>query len=200
MKRGASLYVLCALLAASLAACAQTPAAEPEARILYFTYRTDAEPGLLAPSRLRTALGVQAVSEWGDLMVLHASQPAEAVIIDGAAVAQVNAEDVARLYRECVVLAFFNLNAPEVAQLVDDPSVAHDGWMDGSEPYPSDFYIIVNRTASGSFGDCSGATPSASSYPQGGVGKGRSQYFLANEADFDIFVGVLITQLAQQEP
>lgn len=189
--------MLCAQLAASLAACAQAPAAEPEARILYFTHRTDAEPGLLAPGRLRTALGVQAVSEWGDLMVLHASQPAEAIIIDGAAVAQVNAEDVARLYRECVVLAFFNLYSPEVARLVDDPSVRSDGWMDGSEPYPSDFFIIVHRRAHTEQQSCAAdALPSELT----GLGKGRSQYSLASEEDFGVFVGLLTTDLNQQQP
>lgn len=192
MKRGFVLFLLCTLLAASLAACAQALAAEPEARILYFTHRTDAEPGLLAPGRLRAALGAQAVGEWGDLMVLHAAQPAEAILIDGVAVAQANADDIARLYRECVVLAFFNVYAPEVAQLVNDPSVSWDGWMDGSEPYPSDFFIIVHRRARTEQQSCAAdALPSELT----GLGKGRSQYSLASEEDFGVFVGVLTTDL-----
>lgn len=200
MKRGFVLFLLSTLLAASLAACAQAPSAEPQSRILYFTHRTDAEASLLAPGRLRTALGAQAVGEWGDLLVLHAAQPAQAVIIDGAAAAQANADDIARLYRECVVLAFFNLYSPDVARLVDDPSVSWDGWMDGSEPQPGDFYIMVRRTASGSMGDCSGAGPTGGAGQPGGLGKSRSQYSLVSEEDFEVFVGVLTVELAQAQP
>ncbi|MCW5874524.1 MAG: hypothetical protein KIS88_07760 [Anaerolineales bacterium] len=188
-----------------LVACgqAQTPEmqGEPEGpRMLYFTQRTDGQPSLLAPGRLSAALGTQAVGEWGDLLMLHAAQPAQAILIDGAAVGQVNAEDLARLYRQCVVLAFFNLYSPEVARLVDDPSVRADGWMDGGEPYSGDFYIIVHRTVSGSQGDCTGAGPSGPLGATGGMGKSRSQYSLASEEDFAVFVGVLRTHLAQSQP
>lgn len=197
MKRGKVLLLLSALLAASLTACAQAPSAEPQARILYFTHRTDAEASLLAPGHLRQTLGAQAVGEWGDLMVLHRAQPADAIIIDGAAVAQANAEDLAALYRQCVVLAFFNLYSPEVARLVDDPSVRAGGWMDGSEPFPTDFYIMVQREARTDEETCAAdALPSELS----GLGKSRSQYSLASDADFEVFTGVLNTRLSDPQP
>ncbi|UYN91545.1 MAG: hypothetical protein KIT70_09305 [Anaerolineales bacterium] len=197
MKRGFVLFLLSALLAASLAACAQAPSAEPQSRILYFTHRTDAEASLLAPGRLRTALGAQAVGEWGDLMVLHAAQPAEAVIIDGAAAVQANADDLARLYRECVVLAFFNLYTPDIARLVNDPSVRGSGLMDGSEPHPGDFYMIVHRQARTDDEGCAAdALPSELT----GLGKGFSQHSMASEEDLEVFVGVMRTHLSHPQP
>lgn len=199
--RANKLLVLVLALAATLAACGPAPTAESEGpRILYLTTRTDSQQSLLAPGKLRAALGAQAVGEWGDLLMLHAAQPAQAIIIDGAAIAQVNSDELAALYRQCVVLAFFDLYAPEVAGLLNDPSIAYDSWMDGSQPYPGDFYIIVHRTVSGSQGDCTGAGPSAPPGATGGMGKSRSQYSLASEEDFAVFVGVLHTHLAQPQP
>lgn len=196
-----------AFLAVALVACSpmgsQAAGSAPDAgalsalHILYFTTRTDAEQTLLSPGSLHAALGAQAVGEWGDLLVLHAGHPAQAILIDGAALNAVHAEDLAALYRQCVVLAFFNVYAPEVAQLVNDPSVASEGWMDGSQPYPSDFYIIIQRTVSGSLGDCSDADPSGPIGSEGGMGKSRSQGELASPTDLEAFKQVLEGKLVQ---
>lgn len=192
------ILALLAILAACLAACSPPPTAAAESpRILYFTTRTDSQESLLAPGNLRAALGAQAVGEWGDLMVLHSAQPAGAILIDGASVDEVNADDLTALYRQCVVLAFFNLYAPEVSQLVNDPSVRSGGWMDGSEPYPSDFYIVVHRVARTADQACAADVPSSE---LSGLGKGFSQYSLASEEDFEVFVGVLTTHLTHPQP
>lgn len=180
-----------------LAACAATPTAEPDSQLLYFTYRTNAESSLLAPGHLRQTLDTQATGEWGDLMQLHNAQPAAAILIDGAAAEHANAEELARLYRQCVVLVFFNLYAPEVAALVNAPSLAAGGWMDGSDPYPGDFYILLHRRASGSQGDCSGTGPSGQPGASGGLNQSRSQGQLSTQAEFDIFEQVLFLQLTQ---
>lgn len=187
------------LVLASLwfAACAAAPAAEPESDLLYFTYRGAGEPSLLAPDKLRQAIGSQAASEWGDLMLLHTTQPAAAILIDGAAAEHADAADLAQLYRQCVVLVFFNVYAPEVAGLVNAPSLMADGWMDGSDPYPGDFYIMVHRRASGSQGDCSGAGPSGSPGATGGLSQSNSQGSLNTPAEFEMFRQVLAFQLAQ---
>lgn len=163
--------------------------------ILYFTTRTDAQPSQLAPGRLQVALGAQPVGEWGDLMLLHAAQPAKAILLDGAELAGVDAADVQALYRQCVLLGFFNVYAPQVAELLADASIAADGWMDGSQPYPGDFYIMVLRSASGSLGDCPGGdtAPDAT----GGLAKSRSQGPLSTPAELDAWVQILTQQLTQ---
>ncbi|HRN51770.1 MAG TPA: hypothetical protein PK551_10705 [Anaerolineales bacterium] len=180
-----------------LVACAATPAAEPDSNLLYFTHRMDADSSLLAPGHLRQTLGAQATGEWGDLMQLHTAQPAAAVLIDGAAAEHADADDLARLYRQCVVLVFFNLYAPDVAALVNAPSLLANGWMDGSDPYAGDFYILLHRRASGSQGDCSGAGPSGSPGATGGLSQGGSQGQLSTQAEFDTFEQVLTLELAQ---
>lgn len=173
------------------------PAAEPQPRILYFSHRTDAQPGLLAPGHLHQALGAQPTGEWGDVMVLHQANPAAAIVIDGDAAQHADADDVANLYRRCVVLVFFNLYAPEIAQLLNAPHLLADGWMDGSDPYDGDFYILVHRQPSGSQGDCSGAGPSGPPGATGGLSQSGSQGQLSTQAEFDMFAQMLALQLTR---
>ncbi len=193
MNWGKIFFLLSALFVASLAACAQAPTLELQPRILYFTHRTDAESSLLAPGRLRAALGAQAVGEWGDLLVLHAARPAQAIIIDGAAAEAASADDLAAFYRQCVVLVFFNMYSPDVALLVKDPTVRSDGFVDGTEPYPDDFYIILHRV-----GRHEGQPECTGEIPVGefdGLSKSRAQDALETPADFEVFLAVLRLEL-----
>lgn len=177
-----------------LTACAPRPAVP--SRIVYLTARGELPWQLLSAARLRSALGAQSVGSWAGVLALHAVQPLDGLIIDASAADQIDPAELSVLYRQCVVLGFFNLYSPTVAELIQDPSIREGGWMDGSQLYAGDFYIIVHRQASGSFGDCTGAAPSSSSYPQGGLGKSRSQYSLDSPADLQIFFEVFKLSLA----
>jgi hypothetical protein len=174
------------LLITVLTACAQQPTAS--LRIVYLTNRADLPWNMLSPASLHAALGARVASNWGDVLAVHAADPLDGLIIDANAAGQVDPEELGRLYRQCVVLAFFNLYSPAVAELVQDPSIRGGGWMDGSEPYPGDFYIIVHRQASDSLNGCNGGSPVSS----------RSQYSLGSIADFRIFLSVLRLGLATQ--
>jgi hypothetical protein len=182
------------VLVALLAACAQQPAAGY--RIAYLSSRPNLPWDFLSLSSLRVALGAQSVQSWSEVLALHADEPLDGLVIDASAASQIDPAELGLLYRQCVVLAFFNLYSPAVAELVQDPTIREGGWMDGSQPYPGDFYIIVYRQASGSIGDCDGTQPTNSSSLQGGLSRGRSQYFLDTPADLQIFLEVFKRELA----
>lgn len=185
------------MAAGVLAACA--PSAAPGHRVVYLTERANLPWDLLSPASLRSGLGAEATSEWGDVVARHAAAPLDGLVIDGPAAALIDSDELSRLYRQCVVIAFFNLYSPDVAALLQDPSIRQGGWMDGSQPYPGDFYIIVHREAAASQGDCTGAGPTGILGQGGGLGKSLSQHSLSSAADLNILLNVFMLRLQDRQ-
>lgn len=66
---------------------------------------------------------------------------------------EADSQCIKEAYRKGVLLAFFNVYAPDIVQLPGDPCIGEGGWMDGSDPYRSEFYVMVNRLVLGQSGD-----------------------------------------------
>lgn len=194
MRRQTAFFAL--LLIALLAACAQQPVTRP--RVVYLSARVNLPWDLLSPASLHTAFGAQAAANWSEALHLHTTDPLDALIVDASAASQIDPAELGWLYRHCVVLAFFNLYSPAVAELVQDPGIREGGWMDGSQPYPGDFYIIVHRQAPGALGDCNGPDVLPGSFSQDGLTKSRSQHSLSSAADFRIFLNVFALELSTE--
>jgi hypothetical protein len=112
----------------------------PDHRIVYLIADgAVAKNSVVAPEKLEATLGVQPVNRWDDVVSLDAAQSIDALIIHDSVLSQVNRHWIASAYERGVVIAVFNVYAPELAELVDDNCITKDGFA--SEPYPGDFYV-----------------------------------------------------------
>jgi hypothetical protein len=87
-----------------------------------------------------TLIGAQIASTWEQVQAIDSAEPIDALIIDASAQDMVERDWLADAYRRGVVVAAFNLYAPDLADLVADPCVAADGFA--SDPYPGDFFVV----------------------------------------------------------
>lgn len=105
------------------------------------------EQSRLAPSRLREVLGAHLATSWEEVIILNRERPVEALIIHKSAVPLLDSDWLAEAYRKGVVIATFNVDVPALENILQTSGIAEEGFV--SEPYPSDFFIVVSRLALG---------------------------------------------------
>lgn len=174
----------------------------PPYRIVYFL-ADNAVPAdsLLGDSQLKATLGAQAVHHWDEVQRLAESSPINALIVHKSALSQVDREWATRAYQRGMVIAGFNIYAPELAALVNDPCIATDGFA--SEPYPGPFFVIASHLILGqpeevalirSASACSGG-PVAGVQHRASDRRGRSADNLRNVDDFNFFARTLVSHI-----
>lgn len=116
----------------------------PPYRIVYFSMEgTIPNDSPLAPSRLATILGARTVHNWSEIPKLDQSAPIDALVIHNSALPEVDNIWLVDTYQRGMTVATFNVYAPELAELLNDPCIAADGFA--SEPYPDSFYVIASH-------------------------------------------------------
>lgn len=178
----------------------------PPYRIIYFL-ADNAMPAdsLLGESRLRATLGAQAVHRWDEVQRLDESSPIDALIVHKSVLSQVDRGWATRAYQRGVVIAGFNIYAPELAELVGDHCIAKDSFA--SEPYAGGFYVIVSRIILGDpndrarieaakSGSCA-AGPSEGVKGHASATGGRSTFELNSANELNLFAAVLVSHLNQ---
>lgn len=174
----------------------------PPYRIVYFL-ANNAVPAdsLLAESRLRATLGAQAVHHWDEVQRLDKSSPIDALIVHASVLSQVDQEWAMRAYQRGLVIAGFNIYAPELAALVNDPCIATDGFA--SEPYPGSFFVIASHLILGQPEDVAliRSTLACSGGQVAGVQhwasdrRGRATDNLRNVDDYNLFARTLVSHI-----
>lgn len=120
------------------------------AKIAYLTLdASDSQADLSSPQNIQQALGAELISDWSELLSLQNVGPIDALIIHDSAIGVVDPNALADMYDQGTVLAFFNTYSPTIADLTGDDCIARDGWMDGSDPYAGEFYIVVAKLVQG---------------------------------------------------
>jgi hypothetical protein len=129
------------------------PLSTHSGHIVYLTSsKTPTSPdNLIAPEHMQTAIGAQIASTWEQVQTIDSAEPIDALIIDASARDMVERDWLDDAYRRGVVVAAFNLYAPDLADLVADPCVAADGFA--SDPYPGDFFVVSYRVIVGDADD-----------------------------------------------
>jgi len=162
-----------------------------------------AEESLLAPHRLEETLGVETVYTRAVVRGLNTNGALpEALLIHESALPVVDEAWLASIYRDGVVLVFFNVYAPELAHLLNDPCLIQRGFA--SEPYEGPFYVSVYRLALGEPQDVAAlnAANACGGSSVDGVkdlasfSRGAASNSLDDFNTFDSFVHVLQTQIA----
>jgi len=159
----------------------------------------------MAPSRLETTLRAQAVHTWAEVLTLNETVPVDALIIHDSALPIVDQGWLSRAYQRGMVIAGFNIYAPELAELVGDACIAEDGFA--SEPYPGGFYVVVSRIILGEpddrarieaakSGSCA-AGPSEGVKGHASVTGGKSTFGLNSANELNLFAIVLVSHLDQ---
>lgn len=80
-------------------------------------------------------------------MVQNRQIPIDALILHNSGISLVDNTWLKNAYRQGVVIAAINVHAPRLAELLDTPAIAKDGFA--SEPYPGEFFVIVSRLTLG---------------------------------------------------
>lgn len=161
-----------------------------------------AEESLLAPHRLEETLGVETIYTRAVVRGLDTNGAfPEALLIHESALPVVDEAWLASIYRDGVVLVFFNVYAPELAHLLNDPCLIQRGFA--SEPYEGPFYVSVYRLALGEPQDVAAlnAANACGGSSVDGVkdlasfSRGAASNSLDDFNTFDSFVHVLQTQI-----
>ena len=120
----------------------------PNYRIVYLVSdRTAAEQSVVAPSRLEEALGVRTVTSWDGVLAQERQGLVDSLILHNSAISAVEKAWLKNAYRRGVVIAAINIYAPTLAELLDAPGIAKDGFA--SEPYSGEFFVVVSRLVLG---------------------------------------------------
>jgi hypothetical protein len=80
-------------------------------------------------------------------LVQNRQIPIDALILHNSGISLVDNTWLKNAYRQGVVIAAINVHAPRLAELLDTPAIAKDGFA--SEPYPGEFFVIVSRLTLG---------------------------------------------------
>lgn len=127
----------------------------PAYDIVYFAPQPQGLRGSrVAPAHLEDVLDSRTVSSWKAVVEQHRQAPIQALIFHSSALNYVDATWLAQVYRQGMVIAAFNVTAPILADLLDSPGIARDGFL--SQPYPGDFYLVVSRLTLGQPEDVAG--------------------------------------------
>ncbi len=189
----------------------QPPTVQPDELAKYtivYLARDEAidSDSFLKPAHLEMSLGAQTVNTWDQVPQLDRLAPIDAILIHNSALTEVDSNWLGSAYRNGVVVAIFNTYAPEFARLIGDSCMLENGWMDGTDPYPGEFYIIVSRLILGQPDDVAiieSHTPCGGGPNNGVTGLkqpaeiylDKSQNALVNQEDFDGFVTNLVNEL-----
>lgn len=124
---------------------------EESLRIVYLASSEDqAELGALSPQSISSVTGAEVIHDWGELDELLSAGSIDALLVHPNALETIDPSSLRLLYDQGTVLVFFNVYSPVIVELVGDECISRDGWMDGSDPYEGDFYVIVSRLIQGS--------------------------------------------------
>jgi hypothetical protein len=184
-------------------ACAQLPISmptlDPRFSNFHIVYLVDeSTSGIPSPEYVSQALGAKTVFSWPEVMTEANESRLSALIIHRDAIEEVISDDLAYLYDQGIALVFFDVWSPEVGDLIQNRTIANDGWMNGTaEPMAGDFYIIVfhkitcenGQVAQGRPWRCPGNSV-VNSYSAS-----RTAESLVTEEDFAMFQNVLLVQL-----
>lgn len=174
-----------------------------DARLVYLiAQEAVAGERLLTPHRLEKTLGVETIhiSDVVRGLDTNGAVP-EALLIHESALPMVDEAWLASIYRNGVVLVFFNVYAPELARLLSDPCLIQRGFA--SEPYDGPFYVSVYRLALGEPQDvaalnaansCGGSSVAGVKSPAS-FSRGASSNSLDDQNAFASFAHVLQTQI-----
>jgi hypothetical protein len=160
---------------------------------------------LMAPSRLEDAniLGVQVAHSWDKVLTLDRAAPVDALIIHNSAISLVDQDWVSNAYRQGIVIATFNIYAPELANLVEDPCIAKDNFA--SESYSVPFYVSIARLTMGQPEDVALIERDQTCGEEAVIGiqhparvmRNRSTYELNSNSDYNIFKHDLASKFEQ---
>lgn len=174
----------------------------PRGQVVYLIGdQAAAAEDLATPARLKEALTAQTVSTWDDVVTLDNASPLAALVVHDSAWPLVDGDWLAQAYRRGVVIAVFNIYAPELAATLGDPCLAQDGFA--SEPYPSDFYVIAYRLLLGEPDDvalidaanlCGGDSVAGVKHPTSSS-RGGASNTLVDSTDTDAFVQILASKI-----
>lgn len=176
-------------------------------RIVYMTSRGESGD-LLAPSSIAELFASENVVISGDLPELDFI---DAIIVDVDTLDGLTAGFFKEAYQAGKVIAFLNAYAPDVQYLTGDACIGREGWMDGSDPYPSTFYLIVAMKVTGNSDDvstilaqatgenCSGMTAVEGVTGQAGIYTSRSQNSISGGEELRIFREVLLLEIKNNQ-
>jgi hypothetical protein len=161
---------------------------------------------LLESAHLQMSLGARSVNTWEQVPLLNRITPIDAILIHNSALSGVDSNWLGPAYKSGVVVVIFNTYAPELASLIGDSCILENGWMDGTDPYPGEFYIMVSRLTLGQPEDIAlieSQVPCGGGPNRGVTGVkypaeiylGKSQNALVNQEDFDRFATNLVDEL-----
>jgi hypothetical protein len=120
-------------------------------KIVYLASSEDqTELGVLSAQNISSVTGAEVIRDWSELDSLLETSPIDALLVHVNALETIDPSGISSLYDQGTVLVFFNVYSPTIADLVGDECISRDGWMDGSDPYEGDFYVIVSRLIQGS--------------------------------------------------
>jgi hypothetical protein len=106
---------------------------------------------LLRSSQLEANLGVLTAHNTKELLALDKAASLHAVIIHNSALSMIDKNWLINAYQSGVVIAMFNVNGPQLADLLNASCIANDGFA--TEAYSGPHYTIVSRLYLGSPGD-----------------------------------------------
>lgn len=134
---------------------AEVPAheASEDFRVVYVSSRPADEEDLLTPNSIRDLLGAEVVSSWQEGVQAIDNGSYDAVLLDMEFLGNLSQNALAETYKSNAVIVFFNAYSPTVELLTGDSCIGQDGWMDGSEEYASDFYLMVAISIQGNLED-----------------------------------------------
>lgn len=172
--------------------------------ILYMTTR-DETGDFFTPTSIKALFAEENVVISEELTELD---HVDAIVVDLDSFESLPADAFQQVYQAGKVIAFLNAYAPEVEYLTGDRCIGMQGWMDGSDPYPADFYLIVAMKVTGSSEDVNTILNSAMngncSETQGvagdaGIYTSRSQNSISNAEEWRIFKEVLLFEVRNSQ-
>lgn len=183
-----------------LAGCATAPRPFNEFRIIYFVDR--AEPGFIAPDRIRLEVGAKVLTDWGQVDAALNNESLDALIIGPGMVEKIENQDALLLaHKRGLTLIFFDTYAEDLSDLLDIATF-DVGWTGKAiEPMTGDFFIGFWRTTKCANGKPAYSTlqiPCEVTEGYSGISEsGRSSFAgeLNSSEDFEYFVNVLAGHL-----
>lgn len=120
----------------------------PDYRITYLiSKKAVTTNSFLSPSLYLEYLNAQTTYSWDEVIQLDDTQPIDAIIIDNSAIDLVDVNWLRTAYRKGVVVAFFNVYGPHVADILNAPVIAQDEFASAS--YQHNFFVIVSSLVLG---------------------------------------------------
>jgi hypothetical protein len=157
---------------------ATSPAQFAQFDILMLSPTLESGDGLLSPAHLNQKVGAQIVSDWEAVTDAYAAGNLDALILPSATVDLVELDQLSNMYRDGVLIVAFNTYAPTMAKILQDYTFNSGNWINDSDVFQTDFFIMAVRQSREDGASFSGA-----------------QNTIANLSEFDRFASILALKL-----